>query len=141
MVLHSEALTMDSTCKNVAPSLNVGTVVNASLCSRIYLCKPFLCHPYILTICRIFFISSFCTFIVYSYVARKAVDTCTHNHRTLVQVLDFTSVTLELKVWASTQACVIMKKCYNDILQYSYQIIPILDIITIIADVSEATIM
>ena len=50
MLLDSEALTMVHTCKNVAPSLNVGAIVNASLCVSIYLFLFYLCHPYILII-------------------------------------------------------------------------------------------
>ena len=60
---------MVPTCKNVAvalyspTSLNVGAMVNASLCNSLYFFLYFLCHPYILSISvEIFYYSSLCTF-------------------------------------------------------------------------------
>ena len=66
-VLHSGALTIVPTFKDVAPysrtSLNVGTKVNAPLCNSIYLFLSFLWHPYILTVfVKKNIISSFCIF-------------------------------------------------------------------------------
>ena len=51
-MLHSGALTMVPILARISHLmvLHVGTMVNAELCSSLYLFPSFLCHPYILTI-------------------------------------------------------------------------------------------